>query len=393
VRSFSSVLSIVLSLGLITVPLTASAQVMMTTSGQKVQNSQNGYTQFTPNPQKSTRINYDTWDSLLEEMVLYSGPSDRRRMSTPQAITGSLIVRGHKSAYRLEGNRIPYSQIAKDFAQYITEYRRDLEEIGTRVDISSLAKNEQLAFWLNLHNVAIIEQISKAYPLKRPNAEKISSPPTLLNDAKILKINNTPLSLRDIREKIVYPNWKNPKVIYGFYLGDIGSPSIQNTAFTADNLSDVLDRSAIEFTNSLRGFQVRGKKQYVSKIYQEVAPFYFPNFDEDIYNHVRKYMRDDVKSQLNNAPFDIDRYDSIITDLTGGQGVYKSISPMSSVSGPIAKNGGRSNLDQYIQELVIKRKRLEREGLITRGTVIIEDIETNDGPYVPAPDIDIETDN
>jgi len=392
-RSLPSVLSIIFSFGLITAPLTASAQVMMTNPGEKIHSSQNSFAKFTPNPQSSTRINYDTWDSLLEEMVLYSGPSDRSRMSTPQAITGSLIVRGHKSAYRLEGNRIPYSQITKDFAQYITEYRRDLEDIGTRIDISSLTKNEQLAFWLNLHNVAIIEQITKAYPLKRPSAERISSSRILLNDAKILKINDTPLSLRDIREKIVYPNWKNPKVIYGFYLGDIGSPSIQNTAFTADNLSNVLDRSAREFVNSLRGFQVRSKKQYISKIYQEVAPFYFPNFDEDVHKHIRKYMRDDVKLQLNDTPFNIDRYDTIIADLTGGQGVYKSISPMSSVSGPIIKNGGPSNLDQYIRELVIKRKRLERQGLITRGTVIIEDIETNDGPYVPAPDIDSETDN
>jgi hypothetical protein len=79
--------------------------------------------------------------------------------------------------------------------------------------------------------------------------------------------------------------------------------------------------------------------------------------------------------------------------MTGGQGVYRSASPLSSGSRTGQGITGPNTLVQYVEELVQKRKSLERQGLITRGTVIIEDIETNDGPYVPAPDIDSETDN
>jgi len=122
---FSSVLSVVFSLGFISVPLASSAQVMMTAPPANAQKSQESFAKFTPNPQKSTRIDYDTWDSLLEEMVLYSGPSARKRMTRPAPITGSRFSRGHTSAYRLEGNRIPYSQITNEFANYISDYKND----------------------------------------------------------------------------------------------------------------------------------------------------------------------------------------------------------------------------------------------------------------------------
>lgn len=337
------------------------------------------FSQFIPRPQKSTQIDYDIWDSLLEEMVLYTGPSARKRQPRPRAITGSKFVRGHASAYRLEGNRIPFSEIRPDFMEMITTYREDLETIGSDIDISNLPRNEQLAFWLNLHNVVMIEQLAKEYPVKRPQDLKIGKPSTLLQDAKIINIQNTPLSLRDIREKIVYPNWRNPKVIYGFYLGDIGSPSIQNRAFSAKNVSQILDINAEEFVNSLRGFHVRNDKQYISRLYTDVAKFYFPNFNSDVEAHITKFMRDDVKRQLTaSATFSIDRYDPIIADMTAGQGRYTSISQLSSTSRSGINTTGHNTLKQFVTELIAKRKRLEELDLIGNGTVVIEDIETED---------------
>lgn len=349
------------------------------------------FTKFKPQPQNKTQINYDIWNGLLEEMVLYTGPSTRKRMSRPQAVTGSKLVNGHISAYRLEGNRIPYSEMKPIFKSNITEYRKDLERIGTEINISKLSKNEQLSFWLNLHNVVIIEQLANEYPVRRPSSLKIGDTKASLHDAKIIKIKNSKLSLRDIRENIVYPNWQNPKVIYGFHLGDIGSPSIQNTAFNATNVSDLLDRSASEFTNSLRGFYVRNNNQYISKLYSDTAKYYFPHFDVDIAKHISKYMRDEVRSQLlTSKPFRTDRYDRMIADLTGGQGrtASKSYLQTQSEFGIVRTN--RDAFDQYVQELHTKREALERQGLVNNGVVIIEDIPTIDPDSREAKDIDLE---
>ena len=335
------------------------------------------FSRFKPNPRKKTRIDYDMWDSLLEEMVLYTGPSTRKRPSRPKPVTGSRFSRGHTSSYRLEGNRIPYSEIKPAFKDALIEYRQDLERVGTQVEISKLSRNEQLAFWLNLHNAVIIEQLAEEYPVRRPRDLKIGNPRAPLHDAKIINMDGVMLSLRDIREKIVYPNWTDPKVIYGFYLGDIGSPSIQNSAFNAININSVLERSASEFVNSLRGFHTRNGSQYVSQIYVEVAQFYFPNFHQDLANHLEKFMRNDVKVELNKSSlFKIDDYETVIADMTAGRGNYESISILRSNTGYGAFEGNVSTFQQYIRELVAKRRELERSGLVGSGTVIIEDMET-----------------
>lgn len=344
-----------------------------------IKSSAVNFAKFKPTPQKTTRIDYDMWDSLLEEMVLYTGPSTRKHASRPRPITGSRFSRGHTSPYRLEGNRIPYSEIKPAYKEALTEYRKDLERVGTEIEISKLSRNEQLAFWLNLHNTVIIERLAEEYPVRRPRELKIGKPKVLLHDAKIINIKGEKLSLRDIREKIVYPNWKNPTVIYGFHLGDIGSPSIQNTAFNAANVNDLLDRSASEFINSLRGFHTRNNKQFISQLYTEVAAFYFSDFHADIANHMRKFMRSDVSKQLKQGvPFEIDDYQTVIADMTGGRGNFESISILRSDTGYGAFEGKVSTFQQYVKELVSKRRDLERSGLVGSGTVIIEDIETTD---------------
>ncbi len=365
----------------------STAQVAMTTGSSSA--SLEGFGQFIPRPQKKTKIDYDVWDSILEEMVLYTGPSARIRMSRPAPVTGSRFSRGHTSPYRLEGNRIPYSQMKTEFKELITGYREDIERVGSQLDIAKLSRNEQLAYWMNLHNVVMVEQLAMEYPVRQPSDLKIGKPRVLLHDAKIINIKGTALSLRDIREKIVYPNWKNPKVIYGFYLGDIGSPSIQNTAFNAKNISDVLDRSASEFVNSLRGFHVKSNnRQYISELYTDVAKFYFPNFDADVKQHLAKFMRDDVRSQMiSNTSFRTDRYETIIADMTAGLGSFTSISQLETTSrNSISRTVSPTR--EFMQELIKKRESLERQGLVGNGTVIIEDIETVDPDSIVIPDIE-----
>ena len=385
----SIIWSALVALSLLSASEVSSAQVVMTT-GSSPANIDN-FSEFIPRPQRSTKIDYDVWDSLVEELVLYTGPSARVSLPTPQPILGSRFVRGHKSAYRLEGNRIPYSRINAEFIDVLTDYRKDLEEVGTQVNISTLSKNEQLAYWLNLHNAVIIEQIAKAYPLRRPIDLKIGEDKLPLHDAKIIDIKGKKISLRDIRENIVYPNWKNPKVIYGFYLGDIGSPSMQNSAFTADNVSQVLDRSASEFINSLRGFRVRNKNQFVSRLYTDVAKFYFTDFANDVRNHITPFMRDDVRSQImTTKDFKTDRYDSIIADLTAGQGAYSSISQLERTDRNTISLQGANPYQRFFDELVSKRESLKKRGLIQNGVVIIEDIPTIDPDSPEGKDIDLE---
>jgi len=386
--------------GLIASPVTAQTQqtltaqllVPTTSSPSSVSHHDTITRRFTPRPNgKNVRLDYSVLDAAFSGTVIRFGPSLRRRASRPEAPTGSRFVTGHKSAYRLEGSRISFSFLHNDYLDELVAYRKDLERIATQINLTAMPKSEQLAFWFNIHNVAIIEQITKKYPVTRPSKIKINGIP--LDEAKVLTIKGVALSPRDIRQKIVFPHWKNPSVIYGFFHGDIGSPQLQNYAYTRANLNNTLQIQATEFVNSLRGFNKSRKNRRISKLYEETTPFYFPDFENDMQRHLLNFARDNVAEDIRSTlPFAYDRYDDVVADLVGGS------RPRIATANVINGNTGvprdftsiPPEVRRLLEELNTKADALKRRNLIGSGTVTIEDIETvdPDAPETYDPNVD-----
>ena len=245
------------------------------------------------------------------------GPPDRKWARLPDPPMGTRIKQGAQSGYRLEGSLVMFRFFDPSIIASFTEYRQDLERVADTLDISALPRNEQLAFWLNLHNVAMLEQIAQAWPVREPQEIMVGGEP--LDEARFITLRGVPVSLRDIRENIVFRHWKDPKVIYGFWRGEIGGPELQRHAFTGANVSSLLDVAALDYVNSLRGTQKRGETLAVSTLYTEVAPFYFRDFAPDLRAHLAKYAEEDVKEILGETSVvkaSINETD--IADLHGG---------------------------------------------------------------------------
>ncbi|QDH35770.1 DUF547 domain-containing protein [Porphyrobacter sp. YT40] len=273
---------------------------------------------FTPtsDPIRHT-IDYEVWDYALKNILVAMGPSNRQGMRRPDPPIGSRRAQGPQSRYRLEGSMVLFRFFDKDVIDSFTEYREDLERVAGTLDISALPRNEQLAFWLNLHNVAMMEMIAKEWPVREPREIKVGGVP--LDDAKFITLRGIPVSLRDIREEIVFRNWINPKVIYGFWRGEIGGPELQRHAFTGDNVGSLLDVAAADFVNSLRGTQMRGDRLEVASLYAEVAPFYFGDFEGDLRRHLAEFAEGptvDMLAGTREVSATISEHD--IADLHGG---------------------------------------------------------------------------
>lgn len=276
------------------------------------------FVQFVPDKDSIPhRIDYSLWDDAMKNLVVSMGPSLRKGASSAVQGLGTRRRYASNSRYRLEGTRLMFSFLEREAIASFTEYREDLEATAQTLDISTLPRNEQLAFWINLHNVALVEQIALAWPVRQPREIEIDG--VMLDKARFINIRGVAMSPADIRQQIVYPNWKDPRVIYGFWRGDIGGPSLQRSAFDSANVKDLLERSAREFVNSLRGTQKAGSTISVSQIYTEAAPFYFPDFDRDLRNHLALYADVEVQRILNETDTvkpEIYEYD--IADLAGG---------------------------------------------------------------------------
>ncbi|WP_296717361.1 DUF547 domain-containing protein [Erythrobacter sp.] len=265
----------------------------------------------------SDKIDYSIWDEAMKNLVVSMGPSLREGAPRPDPSYGTRRQYGHVSRYRLEGTRVMFSFLDDDIIASFTEYRKDLENTANLVDIQALSRNEQLAYWINLHNVAMVEQIANAWPVRQPREIKVGG--VLLDDARFITVEGIKLSPRDIREKIVYRHWNDPMVIYGFWRGEIGSPSLQKEAFNADNVARLLTRGANDFINSLRGTQELGDRLQVATIYKEAAPYFFPDFEKDLRAHLTRYADQDTSALLaktRGAEPKIAEHD--IADLAGG---------------------------------------------------------------------------
>ncbi|MDP5104391.1 MAG: DUF547 domain-containing protein [Erythrobacter sp.] len=273
---------------------------------------------FAPtNAPNADKIDYAVWDEAMKNIVISMGPSLREGAPRPDPSFGTRRQYGHVSRYRLEGTRVMFSFLDADVVASFTEYRKDLEATANVVDIQSLSRNEQLAFWINLHNVAMVEQIANAWPIRQPREIKVDGVP--LDQARFITVEGVKLSPRDIREQIVYRHWKDPIVMYGFWRGEIGGPSLQREAFNADNVSRLLIRGASDFVNSLRGSQEQGGRLQVSEFYQEVAPFFFPEFESDVRAHLSRFADADTSALIaKTSAVEASIAEHDIADLEGG---------------------------------------------------------------------------
>ncbi|MEM6492940.1 MAG: DUF547 domain-containing protein [Pseudomonadota bacterium] len=321
-------------------------------------------------------IDYSYFDEALEWFVVPMGPSLREGAGRVEARTGTRTIYGHESRFRLEGNRVAFSYFTDDVRASLTEYREDLERVGGELDLTRLPRNEQLAFWLNLHNIAVIEALAYEYPLMQPSMRTFGRNEAALDDAKLVTVAGVELSPRDIRERIVYPNWSDPRVIYGFWRGEIGGPTLQRVAFSGDNVNQMLGFSAEEFVNSLRGVENTGKTLRVSRIYDEAAPFYFED-DAQLRAHLTSFARDDTKKVISKTSRTIiNDYEEDLADLSRGERdpLLQNVLVTDRLDRLARINPVQSRPDPAIQRLMQERseklRRAWRLGIRT-GTVTI----------------------
>ena len=265
-------------------------------------------------------IDHGAWNSLLGSTVVVIEASNRVMAgSRSRPRTGTKISRGSGTAARRESNRVLFHLLEKEHEEQISKYRRELERLPKFYPLADFDKDEQLAYWLNLHNVTLYEQLAQRYPVAKLKTLRNGrrNQPSLW-DEKLLTVEGVALSLRDIQDNILIRHWKSPMVLYGLYQGAIGGPSLPNRAFTAENVHAVLRSAASEFVNSNRGFKMWSGKARVSQTYEWGAAA-FPDWENDIVSHLTEFAKSSRKASLAKATgVKANLYDWGIADTKGG---------------------------------------------------------------------------
>jgi hypothetical protein len=195
---------------------------------------------------------------------------------------GRYLVTKHPSGI----NRVRYAAVTSEDKGALAGYLARLQ--GTAV--STLKRQEQKAYWINLYNALTIKIILDHYPVKSIRDIDISSGwfsdgPW---DAKLLTIEGETLSLNDIEHRILRPIWQDSRVHYAVNCASLGCPNLQARPYTAENLEELLQQAARDYVNHPRGMTVAGDKAVLSSIY-DWFQIDFGGDEEGVRQHLLKY--------------------------------------------------------------------------------------------------------
>lgn len=229
------------------------------------------------NPLSSVKIDHSGWQAFL----------DKRVQTNEENI-----------------NLVDYNHLTDADYALLQQY---IEKMS-KIDIAQYNRNEQLAFWINLYNALTVQVISDYYPIG--SIEEINISPGLFNigpwGKKLVTINNIPLSLDEIQNRIIRPIWNDQRALYAINNGSIGAANLSKQAYSGSTINEALNEAAFGYINSLRGVQVIEGALIVSKIYD----WYNEDFGgskQDVITHLKQFAKEPLQSQLKHVN-NIDNY-------------------------------------------------------------------------------------
>ncbi|MFC3122900.1 DUF547 domain-containing protein [Agaribacter flavus] len=180
--------------------------------------------------------------------------------------------------------------------KFVKDYRAYLEN----VPVSKLNKNEQLAYWLNLHNVLVIEK----YATNLKQAKRLKKKKGTPDNAgawwseKLATVEGIGLSLNDIETNILARHWDEPLFLYGLFYGVRGQGFSGTQSFTGKKVQSQLAKLAAKFIDSDRNIDVKKSEIAVSSLLAWHKAKLFDNSDENLIKHLQDYAQGDKASQL-----------------------------------------------------------------------------------------------
>jgi hypothetical protein len=293
-------------------------------------------------------INYDDLTGLLKAVVVDVGRSSREVAEPAQAKTGTRMRAKVKRLTANEGNKFYYETFKdnEESRDYLVGIQKNLEQLPSEAPLRHFSRDEQLAYWLNLYNVTLLNEIIAEYPQR--SLKKLMRGKKSILDKKLLTVAGVPLSLNDIQFTILKENYdSNPLVLYGLYQGYVGGPDVRKTAYTGADVYHALENNARDFINSNRGTYSKDERTFrVSSFYDRNRAF-FPNFEADLTAHLMAYLEGYERNELQAASSirtDID--DWTVTDMggthqeIGGSFADSRAALMDSVKGTTPADGG-----------------------------------------------------
>ncbi|MCB2100819.1 MAG: DUF547 domain-containing protein [Rhodobacterales bacterium] len=149
-----------------------------------------------------------------------------------------------------------YDAVAADDREALDAYIRRL----TFTPVDRLNRAEQKAYWVNLHNALLLRLVLTRGPVDSVRDIDLGgvgvpglSPRPGPWSRKLVEVQGRPVSLDDIRHRILRPLWRDPRVHFMLWNAARGGPAPRPRALRAEDLDLQLDAAASAYVNGPNG--------------------------------------------------------------------------------------------------------------------------------------------
>lgn len=213
-----------------------------------------------------------------------------------------------------------YARAKAEAHDRIAAYVRDMEAVA----VSTLNRDQQFAYWVNLYNALTVQVVLDHYPVA--SIRDIDISPGLFSSGpwgkKLLTIEGRSLGLDDIEHRILRPIWRDPRIHYAVNCASIGCPALAAEAYQADRLEAQLDAAARGFVNHPRAVQVNDDGSVVLSSLYDWYRDDFGKSDTDFIAHLARYAGPELMRRLTALGDDLDiadyQYDWALNDARRG---------------------------------------------------------------------------
>ncbi len=160
-----------------------------------------------------------------------------------------------------------FSSYVKDGKVAYNKLSKNDKELAALIDMSNTIavdksdENTYKAFWINVYNLGVIEQIVENYPVNSPM--KING----FFSGNKRNLGGKKITLNDIENKLLRGNFKEPRFHFVLVCGAVSCPPIVDYAYTPSQLESQLEKQTKLALNNDDFIRVANGKANISEIF------------------------------------------------------------------------------------------------------------------------------
>lgn len=195
-------------------------------------------------------------------------------------------------------NLVDYAHMTQAELDLLKKYIKKMADIP----IDNYNRKEQLAYWINLYNALTVQTVINYYPIV--TIQDINISPGLFSvgpwGANLITINDSPLTLDDINNRIIRAIWNDSRTHYALNNATIGAPNLSKKVYLGKTIDIQLNEATSIYINSLRGVNVIEGKLIISKLYDWYEED-FGGSKQCVIKHLKQFAKEPLLSQLKHT--------------------------------------------------------------------------------------------